>query len=513
MARPRRQYRICKHCRIDKKTGEKKESYKWNIYFIDHLQIERRLSGTPDKSTTEYIAKNIIAIVNQKICSQQLTQELRTFIESQPKKLREQLSDWGILDANTNSSFEPLIICTKIKANHSKSMKYDVTGGHVYDWRLSIEANERSPQHVNESIQKVAMVISDCGFITPSDINGEKIENWRTNFKNKGKSSNFVNSYLMSFKAFILWMSRNSRISSNPIKHLRPLQEHDDKKRTRRSLTEKEINKLITATINAKKFNGLTGYERSLVYRIALGTGLRYNEIYTLKRNDITFGDEPCVTVRAVNAKNKKSESIPLNTELATELKQYYSDNLAMPQIKVFSGMWTDVGAKMLRQDLAIAGIEPETEDGIVDFHSLRHTFGTLLALSGVLPQEAQKLMRHSDINLTMNIYTHLRYADKAKAISKLPTIQIERQREPKTGTADTPENFSTNLSENPIKIHQNISKSSNDDISEATNTKAITSCNTNSLQKVTAIRPAGFGPAAYGLEIRCSIQLSYGRK
>ncbi len=35
----------------------------------------------------------------------------------------------------------------------------------------------------------------------------------------------------------------------------------------------------------------------------------------------------------------------------------------------------------------------------------------------------AQKLMRHSDIRLTMNIYTHLDLADTAGAVAALPAI------------------------------------------------------------------------------------------
>lgn len=53
----------------------------------------------------------------------------------------------------------------------------------------------------------------------------------------------------------------------------------------------------------------------------------------------------------------------------------------------------------MLKPDLEAAKIEYENDVGIADLHALRHTFGTLLAQSGVLPQEAQRLMRHSDVN------------------------------------------------------------------------------------------------------------------
>ena len=57
-------------------------------------------------------------------------------------------------------------------------------------------------------------------------------------------------------------------------------------------------------------------------------------------------------------------------------------------------------------KDIEAAGIAKKDEWGrTVDLHSLRHTFGTLLAQSGVAPRTAQELMRHSDIRLTTNIY------------------------------------------------------------------------------------------------------------
>jgi hypothetical protein len=63
-----------------------------------------------------------------------------------------------------------------------------------------------------------------------------------------------------------------------------------------------------------------------------------------------------------------------------------------------------------------------------VDFPSLRHTFGTALARAGVAPKVAMDLMRHSDINLTMRLYSHTVVADWAKALEKLPRIKQQEQ-------------------------------------------------------------------------------------
>lgn len=76
----------------------------------------------------------------------------------------------------------------------------------------------------------------------------------------------------------------------------------------------------------------------------------------------------------------------------------------------------------MIKEDFDASGIDYiDTGRGKLDFHSLRHTFGTMLAASGVHPKTAQELMRHSKIDLTMNVYTHTLSGQTRNAIDSLP--------------------------------------------------------------------------------------------
>jgi len=75
-------------------------------------------------------------------------------------------------------------------------------------------------------------------------------------------------------------------------------------------------------------------------------------------------------------------------------------------------------------RDLAAAGIAKQDPRGrTLDVHALRHTFGTHLSLAGVSPRVAQAAMRHSSLDLTMNIYTDPTLLDVAGAINALPTF------------------------------------------------------------------------------------------
>ena len=69
--------------------------------------------------------------------------------------------------------------------------------------------------------------------------------------------------------------------------------------------------------------------------------------------------------------------------------------------------------------------LERDTDEVLFNFHSLRHTFGSLLAASGAHPKTVQTLMRHSTITLTMNLYTHSFRENEVSAIGNLPDLPV----------------------------------------------------------------------------------------
>jgi len=133
--------------------------------------------------------------------------------------------------------------------------------------------------------------------------------------------------------------------------------------------------------------------------------------------------------VEGKHAKSGRAATLPLRGDLADDLRKHI-DRLAeanggevSPDTPLFGIDWRNL-LRTFNLDLAAAGIAKRDAQGqTVDMHCLWHTFATLLARNGVSPGIAQKLMRHSDIRLTMNTYTHLDLADTAGAVASLPAI------------------------------------------------------------------------------------------
>ena len=60
--------------------------------------------------------------------------------------------------------------------------------------------------------------------------------------------------------------------------------------------------------------------------------------------------------------------------------------------------------------------------------HVCRHTYCSNMAKSGMNPKTLQYLMGHSDIGVTLNIYTHLGLEDAEDELKRLEDLQNVRK-------------------------------------------------------------------------------------
>ena len=87
-------------------------------------------------------------------------------------------------------------------------------------------------------------------------------------------------------------------------------------------------------------------------------------------------------------------------TEVAIELATYLKGKQRSKLVWRVS--WWKRAAEMFRTDLAAAEIPiVDPDEKVLDFHGQRATYITGLARAGVSPAQAQKLARHSDVNIT----------------------------------------------------------------------------------------------------------------
>ena len=408
------------------KDGKKKQVKKWWIETRDHLNVIRRFPAFTDKRQSEALARQIVKLANSRVAGEQPDAELSRWLEGIPDKLRGRFVSIGLLDTKRAAAGKPL--CE-----------------HVDDFVQSLLAKGVVLRHAKQVKSRITRISNGCNFRYWSDISGNKTERFIASMRKGEKAigAQTSNDYLKVFKQFALWMIDEQRASESPIRHLKPVKVTEKRERT--SLEPEEIRKLLESTQHAPKRYNLTGPERVWLYKLAIETGLRREELRSLTVSSVNF--EGCtVTVEAKHSKNRKKSVLPLRKNTIEDLKVFIGGK--MPQVKVFKKI-TNRTADMIKEDLADIGISHVDESGRHrDFHSLRHTTGSLLAASGVHPKVAQSIMRHENINLTMSVYTHTLRGQETQAIESLPELSIPSQGNQKATGTDG-KNLAQNLSLN----------------------------------------------------------------
>jgi integrase len=312
----------------------------------------------------------------------------------------------------------------------------------VTEYKAKLVANALTERYIGEAVGYIERFAEAEGIETVAGFTAERMAHYAAGLSDAAKSARTVQASIGAVKSFTRWLVACEKLPRDPLAGTRKPNPDANRKRRRRMLLPEEWPLLESATIHAPERFGMAGSERALLYRTAIQTGLRANELRSLRRESIVLGStQPCVLLDAVFAKNRRSARVQIDRSLADLLREFLAPKL--PNCEVFQLPHASNLARMLRRDLAdarkrwIAEAKKDPQEitrrqqsdflatkdhsgHLLDFHSLRHTCGGWLANSGAHPKTVQAVMRHSTITLTMDRYGHLLPGAETDAATQL---------------------------------------------------------------------------------------------
>jgi integrase len=179
-----------------------------------------------------------------------------------------------------------------------------------------------------------------------------------------------------------------------------------------------------------------------LMVLVAGTTGLRRSELFALKWGDIDFSNLRIDIRRSIfsgivgECKTEASrQPIPVDERVAADLWLWKeTSKYSQPADWVFASprtqgrlpFWPDiVMQKVIKPAAARAGIRKN-----LGWHSLRHSYSSLLIANGENVKVVQELMRHASSRFTLDVYSQAHMAAKYQAQRRLVQMILEEETE-----------------------------------------------------------------------------------
>ena len=293
---------------------------------------------------------------------------------------------------------------------------------HLIDWFGFLDGKGSTPKHAALSRNRVKRLLDLGKAKRLSDLSPSRMQSALKSVRDDGVSLRSLHHYTRVLKGFSRWLWRDGRIREDNLAHLTSPNPDADRRHQRRALDSSEQGRLIAAAMAGGVVLKMSGPDRAMLYRIALGTGFRAGEIRSLTPRSFQLDDSPpTITVAAAYSKHRRDDMQPIRPELANALRSWLA---RVPlDAPIFSKMTSHTNL-LIRADLEAAGLPyRDASDQVADFHALRHSYVTSLIQSNASVKVVQTLARHSTPSLTLGIYSHVGLFDQVGALVGLPDL------------------------------------------------------------------------------------------
>ena len=297
---------------------------------------------------------------------------------------------------------------------------------HIEEYLASITATGKVKpgKYLTEKRRILTTILSKAGVKRLGELTADRIDEYMDALTCSAATKRVHHTAL---NAFAEWLLTKKRLQTNPLLSVaRP--QGGKTMRKRRALNPTELQRLINAARERPLFDEMykprdrgnkgrkvalrpsniapavrermerLGRERALLYKTAIYTGLRKNELTELRVKYLNLDRQPYASIELPGefTKNGDEARLLLVPALTEDLKLWIADTGKGAEDTLF-----DVPIKVvpiMKRDLKRAGIAYKDEKGkYADFHALRKSAGTMLGVAGVPMRIRQLFMRHGD--------------------------------------------------------------------------------------------------------------------
>lgn len=307
-------------------------------------------------------------------------------------------------------------------------------GEYFKNWLFNIHflSIKESSQNTYYSLYENHIKDSSMSNVELQDLSGIDFQNYINILsKNKVPVSTITNVYKL-IKPSITYAYNNNLILKDFSSSIVLPKEKESIKRMKnnkqKSFTSKQ-QELFVETIKGNKHEAL--------FLTALYTGIRQGELLALTWDDINLDEQyidvnkNVVKIKSVDANNKSSYYYKVQTpKTLSSIRRVFFPKILIDPLKALKekqeerkyllkdeyntdlnlvfcnskGYYLDAGN--VRKKFKVVAIEIGAPD--VSFHSMRHAYASRLFENKVKDKTVQKLLGHSNISTTLNIYTHV---------------------------------------------------------------------------------------------------------
>lgn len=292
-----------------------------------------------------------------------------------------------------------------------------------YDHLLAKGCRLKQAKLVTNRIRKIA---NELGFRILGDCNAHKVEKWLANQRKREGipfSYQTSNAYVKALRSFANYLIKKRKIlATNPFDDVPLLNADNHRTYERVPFSVAELWQLIDYVRDCgRSLRLLPALDRAMLYLTAAYTGFRLNELGHLTPDCFRdVGDTRVVVLKGKHNKNGRDAVQPLPSKVADMLFDFVTTKKPNERIWPRTGFFVAHSSEVIEKDIKRAGLPRLPQGQVRDFHTLRTTYITMLALSGVSMQHAQRLARLSSSSIMMKHYTRLGLTDLQNEVNRI---------------------------------------------------------------------------------------------